>query len=49
MRTGKNILQIVRDKGDNWFIATVQNFYFLPIPGYWSTTDTNDVAQFGGE
>ena len=24
-------LQIARDKGDNWFIAIVQNFYFLPI------------------
>ena len=34
MKNDKNILQIVRDKGDNWFIAIVQNFYFLPISGY---------------
>ena len=46
MRNDKNILQIVRDKGDNWFIVIVQNFYFLPIPGYWSSTNTNDVAKF---
>ena len=46
MKNDKNILQIVRDKGDNWFIAIVQNFYFLPISGYWSSTDANDGAEF---
>ena len=49
MKNDKNILQIVRDEGDNWFIAIVQNFYFLPISGYWSSTDANDGAEFGVE
>ena len=49
MINDKNILQIIRDKGDSWFIALVQNFYFLPIPGHWYSTDANDVAKFGVE
>ena len=49
MINDKNILQIIGDKGDTWFIALVQNFYFLPIPGHWSSTDANDVAKFGVE
>ena len=49
MRKNKNILLIVRDEGDNWFIAIVQNFYFLLILGYWSSADANDGAKFGVE
>ena len=49
MRNDKNILQIVQDKGDDWFRAIVQNFYFLPISGYWSSTDANIGAKLGVE
>ena len=49
MINDKNIQQVIRNKGDNWFIVLVQNFYFLPIPGHGSSTDANDVAKLGVE